>query len=177
MKTTSQQLIETRQRLWENRAQILALNKQIIDGIANSFATFIPSGLPDGLDLTLSILPEFGQTELNYAVVDAETHEVFHGAFILAFTPICETGEIELMSFVEADDSSELLVRACLEEVAELLGVRRVIFTALSESVDGNFKLPNRAVDHWMDYVETRDNKALDMTEYPVDIYAWEVTL
>lgn len=166
-KTASQELLEIRQRIWALNAELVATNKSILAGLRTSINSFIPDELPEGMGLTLSVTPTPDWMELDFEVVDAASHEASFGVFTLAFTPACETNEIELIGMA-FDERDERIVQDCVKAVAEKLGVRRVIFTAISVSDEGNFKLPNREIDRWMDYVETRAT---------TDIYAWEVTL
>lgn len=112
-----------------------------------------------------------GKATVHYAVVDHNTPEMYYGSFDLDNTDVCEVDEIELAAFWDQNEEERMI--GAVKHVVKNLGARQVILTTPA-SDDGSL-VPQRPINRWMDYLETRPADA-DKSRF-VDVYAWEVTL
>lgn len=167
------QIVELRKQIQKSRQETFEIHKRSMTDTARFLQhMYDPSPEYEGGSFEIDFyVSSLGKPALHYSVVDHNTPELMFGSFTLEVTDACDYDEIELVGSYWDEDEDDRLIGA-VKHVVERLGARRVIYTVPS-SDDGDIMRPQRSLDRWMDYLETRPANA-ERTHF-VDVYVWEV--
>lgn len=166
-------IIELRQKVAENRQKLFDIHVDALRGAAEHLRKMFQPYTPlPGVSFEIAVTSPIGRPPaLSYTIVNESVPELEYGGFNLAFTDVCDTGEIELLGSTWSDDEQDRITTA-IKHIVEDLGAQRVIFT-LPANDEGTIEIPSHRIDGWMDYLETRPSNT--NRDWFVDVYAWEV--